>query len=85
MGADQFANARVVRDAGVAVAVAEGTDAVPDAGEMAGAIVAAFGEKGKPVRARALELGRKAAAAVKEGGSSHSDLEELVRVLGHVG
>jgi hypothetical protein len=43
--------------------------------------VAALGEEGKPVRERAVELGRKAAAAVAEGGSSHRDLDELVRML----
>ncbi|TVU05421.1 hypothetical protein EJB05_48583, partial [Eragrostis curvula] len=81
MGADQFTDARLLAEAGVAVPVAEGADAVPDAGRMASAIAAAVGEEGKPVRERAAELGRKARAAVAEGGSSHRDLDELVRMF----
>ncbi|CAN6338244.1 unnamed protein product [Urochloa humidicola] len=84
MGADHFVNRVLLREAGVAVDVAEGADAVPDAGQMAEAIAAALGDEGKPVRERAAELGRKAAAAVAEGGSSHRDLQELVRMLAKV-
>jgi hypothetical protein len=79
--ADQFTNAWLLAEAGVAVPVAEGANDLPDAGQLASAIAAAFGEEGKPVRDRAMELGRKAAAAVAEGGSSHGDTEELVRML----
>uniref|UniRef100_K3YMS0 Glycosyltransferase n=1 Tax=Setaria italica TaxID=4555 RepID=K3YMS0_SETIT len=81
MGADQFTNAWLIAAAGVAMPVAEGAEAVPDAGQMANAIAAAVGEEGKPVRKRAAELGKKAVAAVAEGGSSHGDLEDLVRML----
>ncbi|CAO2207100.1 unnamed protein product [Urochloa humidicola] len=81
MGADQFTAARLLAGAGVAVPVAEGADAVPDAGRLAAAIDAAVGEEGGAVRERAAELGRKAAAAVAEGGSSRRDLEELVQML----
>ncbi|CAL5005621.1 unnamed protein product [Urochloa decumbens] len=81
MGADQFTVARILAEAGVAVPVAEGADAVPDAGRLAAAIAAAVGKEGEPVRERAAALGRKAAAAVAEGGSSRRDLEELVRML----
>ncbi|RLN04916.1 UDP-glycosyltransferase 89B2-like [Panicum miliaceum] len=84
MGADQFTDARLLAEAGVAVPVAEGADAVPDAGRMAGAIAAAVGKEGEPVRERAAELGKKAAAAVAEGGSSRRDLEELVEMLANV-
>ncbi|CAL5001522.1 unnamed protein product [Urochloa decumbens] len=81
MGADQFTVARILAEAGVAVPVAEGADAVPDAGRLAAAIAAAVGKEGEPVRERAAALGRKAAAAVAEGGSSRRDLDELVRML----
>ncbi|RLM61821.1 UDP-glycosyltransferase 89B2-like [Panicum miliaceum] len=84
MGADQFTDARLLAEAGVAVLVAEGADAGPDAGRMAGAIAAAVGKEGDPVRERAAELGKKAAAAVAEGRSSSRDLEELVEMLANV-
>jgi hypothetical protein len=41
-------------------------------------------EEGKPVRDRATELGRKAAGAVVEGGSSLEDTEEVVCLLNTV-
>lgn len=81
MGADQFTDARLLAEAGVAVPVAEGADAVPDAGAMAAAIAKAVGNEWGAVRERAGELGRMAAAAVAEGGSSHRDLEEFVQML----
>ncbi|XP_062192110.1 UDP-glycosyltransferase 89B2-like [Phragmites australis] len=81
MGADQFTNAFLLAEAGVAVPVAEGAETVPDAGQVANAIAKAIGKEGKPVRERAVELGLKAAAAVAKGGSSRSDLEDLVRML----
>lgn len=81
MSADQFTNAWLLAEAGVAVAVAEGADAVPDAGQMADAIASAIGNGGASVRQRAAELGRSTAAAVAEGGSSSVDLEELVSIL----
>ncbi|XP_048554296.1 UDP-glycosyltransferase 89B2-like [Triticum urartu] len=84
MGADQFINASVLAEAGVAVPVAEGADAVPDAGKMASVIAAAVTKEGESVRKHAVELGRKAATVVAEGGTSHIDLEELVRVLSDV-
>ncbi|KAF8747749.1 hypothetical protein HU200_013155 [Digitaria exilis] len=85
MAADQFTDARMLEEAGVAVPVAEGADAVPDARKMASAIAAAVGTKdGESVRARAVALGVKAAAAVGEGGSSRRDLDELVQMLREV-
>ncbi|GJN22133.1 hypothetical protein PR202_gb09671 [Eleusine coracana subsp. coracana] len=81
VGADQFTDAWQVAEAGVAVPVAEGADDLPDVGEVAKAIDVAMGSEGNHVRERAVELSRKAAAAVAEGGSSHRDLEELVRIL----
>jgi UDP:flavonoid glycosyltransferase YjiC (YdhE family) len=84
MGADHFFNKIVVEEAGVAMHVAEGADTVPDAGRMAEAIAAAVGDQGKAVRERAVELGRKAAAVVAEGGSSYVDFQELVHMLAKV-
>ncbi|KAF0906293.1 hypothetical protein E2562_009665 [Oryza meyeriana var. granulata] len=81
MSADQFTNAWLLAETGVAVAVAEGADAMPDAGQMAKAIASAIGNGGTSARERAVELGRRTAAAVAEGGSSYRDLEELVRIL----
>ncbi|KAL6646061.1 hypothetical protein ACP70R_017669 [Stipagrostis hirtigluma subsp. patula] len=81
MGADQFTNAWLVAEAGVAVQVGEGADTVPDAEQMASVIAMAVGEEGKTARERAAELGRMAAAAVAQGGRSHRDLEELVHML----
>nr|CAB3462014.1 unnamed protein product [Digitaria exilis] len=78
MGADHFVNRMLLREASLAVDVAEGADAVPDA------IAAAVGDEGKPISERAVELGRKAVAAVAEGGSSHRDLQELIRLLANV-
>ncbi|KAF8659794.1 hypothetical protein HU200_058259 [Digitaria exilis] len=84
MGADHFVNRMLLREAGVAIDVAEGADAVPDAAQMAKAIATAVGDEGKPIRERAVELGREAVAAVAEGGSSHRDLQELIRLLANV-
>ncbi|KAL6644620.1 hypothetical protein ACP70R_016228 [Stipagrostis hirtigluma subsp. patula] len=81
MGADQFTDAWLLEQAGVAVPVAEGAETVPDAGRMASTIASAIGKEGSAVRERAMELGRKAAAAVAEGGSSRRDLDELVQML----
>lgn len=81
MAADQFTNAWLLAEAGVAMPVAEGADTVPDAGQMASVIAAAFRKEGKSVRQRAVELGQEAAAAVAEGGGSYRDLEELVHML----
>jgi hypothetical protein len=77
--ADQFTDAWQVAEAGVAVPVAEGADVMPDAAEVARRIDSAMARDGGPVRARALELSKKAAVAV--GWSSHRDLQELVHIL----
>ncbi|KAF8659795.1 hypothetical protein HU200_058260 [Digitaria exilis] len=69
MGADHFINRVLLREAGVAIDVAEGADAVPDAAQMAKAIAAAVGDEGKPIRERAMELGCKAVAAVGRVGA----------------
>ncbi|KAF0890720.1 hypothetical protein E2562_004219 [Oryza meyeriana var. granulata] len=83
MSADQFVNARLlVEKAGVAVrACAGGVGVVPDAGELAGVLAGAVGEKGNGARARAKELAAEAAIAVRSGGSSYVDLERLVQEI----
>uniref|UniRef100_A0A0E0JBJ0 RING-type domain-containing protein n=1 Tax=Oryza nivara TaxID=4536 RepID=A0A0E0JBJ0_ORYNI len=53
MVADHFVNKILLVEAGVAMHLAEGADAVPDSGQMAKAIAAAVGDKGKPFRERA--------------------------------
>ncbi|EEC79989.1 hypothetical protein OsI_21632 [Oryza sativa Indica Group] len=84
MGADHFVNRALLEEAGVAVRLAEGGDAVPDAGEMAKAIAAAIGDEGMPFRERAVRLAAMAAAAVAECGSSYRDLQELIHMLAKV-
>uniref|UniRef100_A0A0E0BLM0 Glycosyltransferase n=1 Tax=Oryza glumipatula TaxID=40148 RepID=A0A0E0BLM0_9ORYZ len=84
MGADHFVNRALLEEAGVAVRLAEGGDAVPDAGEMAKAIAAVIGDEGKPFRERAVRLAAMAAAAVAEGGSSYRDLQELIHMLAKI-
>ncbi|KAM0842315.1 hypothetical protein ACQ4PT_058423 [Festuca glaucescens] len=85
MTADQFTNMWLFAQAGVTVPVAEGVDTVtvPNVGRMASTIAAAVAREGESeaVRERAVELGRNVVAAVAEGGTSHSDLDELVCML----
>jgi UDP:flavonoid glycosyltransferase YjiC (YdhE family) len=61
MSADNFMSARLLAEAGVAVPVAEGSRTVPDPGHMAKAIDSAVTEEEKPVKERAVELGRRPA------------------------
>nr|CAB3470311.1 unnamed protein product [Digitaria exilis] len=85
--ADQFVNARLLVDElGAAVPVSwGGLKAVPDADEVARMLDAAVrgngGRERGDVVARAKELAAEAAAAVREGGDSWREVEELVRVL----
>ncbi|GJN01516.1 hypothetical protein PR202_ga18789 [Eleusine coracana subsp. coracana] len=83
MSADQFVNARLLVDeARVAVrACAGGVGVAPDAGELAAVLADAVGEKGRGMAQRARELAKEAARAVKEGGSSYADLEDLVQEI----
>lgn len=78
MAADQFCNARVlIESAKVAVPAVEGMKAVPNIKELGG-ILKDMVCGGKDMRERAKELSAKAAEAVKEGGSSWQELEDLV-------
>ncbi|XP_038977242.1 UDP-glycosyltransferase 89B2-like [Phoenix dactylifera] len=82
MGADQFANAKlVVEEAGVGVALCDGGDAVPDPDEVARVVAESLGQSGKELSNRAKELSRKALAAVKKGGNSFKELDEMVAEL----
>ncbi|CAD6336923.1 unnamed protein product [Miscanthus lutarioriparius] len=82
MTADQFVNARLLVDElGAAVPVSwGGLKAAPAADEVARVLHTAIGGK-HDVVARAKEIGAEAAAAVREGGDSWRELEELVREL----
>eukprot|EP00262_Sarcandra_glabra_P010515 TRINITY_DN2579_c0_g4_i1.p1 TRINITY_DN2579_c0_g4~~TRINITY_DN2579_c0_g4_i1.p1 ORF type:complete len:505 (+),score=39.57 TRINITY_DN2579_c0_g4_i1:21-1535(+) len=81
MTADQFVNAKLlVEEMGVAITVCEGHDSVPNSAELA----RIFGESvvGTQLqRVRAIELRGAALGALKEGGSSYSDFDDLVKAL----
>lgn len=85
MGADQFVNARLlVEDTGVAVRVCEGLETVPDSAKLARAVAESLSGS-RPERVRAMEMKKFALDAVKEGGSSYSDLDGLVKELSALG
>ncbi|XP_062233078.1 UDP-glycosyltransferase 89B2-like [Phragmites australis] len=91
MTADQFVNARLlVDDLGAAVPVDwGGLKAAPDADAVARVLDAAVsgkdGGQWGDVAARAKELAEEAAAAVREGGGSRRELDELVQELRELG
>ncbi|GAB4829004.1 hypothetical protein Ancab_018661 [Ancistrocladus abbreviatus] len=81
MEADQFVNAKLlVDDLGAAVRLCEGEDAVPDPDELAQVISKSLSGN-MPQKEKAKELKEKTLEAVKEGGSSSGDLDELVKEL----
>lgn len=84
MEADQFLNARLlVDDLGLAVRVCEGEDTGPDPNDLARTISEYVGSN-LPERDRAKVMRQKAFEAVKAGGSSYMDLDELVKELNQI-
>lgn len=83
MGADQFPNASLLVDElKVAVRVCEGAETVPESDKLAQLVAKAMSNEKRVETARIMELLKKAAlSAIKEGGSSYSDLDELVSRL----
>ncbi|KAI4335862.1 hypothetical protein L6164_014466 [Bauhinia variegata] len=81
MGSDQFTNAKLLVDQlGVAIRVAEGTENVPEAEEMARKIESSL-DKARPERIRAKELMDAALGAISQRGSSENQMEALVNRL----
>ncbi|KAJ3677525.1 hypothetical protein LUZ60_003249 [Juncus effusus] len=79
LGADQFCNARLlIETAKIAKRVTEGANAVPEVIEVANDLKGIDSEEGREMSTRAGELGRLAKEAMREGGSSWRDLEEIV-------
>ena len=77
MGFDQYTNADLlVGDLGVGIRVAEETRRVPDSTELARILSEAV-DGGRPERVRAMEL-REAAWSAVNGGSSDTDVDDLV-------
>ncbi|KAL3512399.1 hypothetical protein ACH5RR_025116 [Cinchona calisaya] len=78
MSADQFVNATLVVDEmKIGVKVCEGDKAVPDSNDLAGILANAIGGF-QEERRRAKEMHKAALNAVREGGSSFKNLEDLV-------
>ncbi|XP_058112456.1 UDP-glycosyltransferase 89B2-like [Magnolia sinica] len=85
MSADQFFNAGLVVDQlAIAARVCEGAESVPDSAELARAVTESMSSTW-PQRARAKDLSRAAVGAVREGGSSYKDLDELATELRQLG
>lgn len=79
MSADQFSNATLlVNELKVATRVCEGAETVPNSDELARLIAESVREAKRVERERAMELGKAAVDAMKEGGSSYKALEGLV-------
>ncbi|XP_061991442.1 UDP-glycosyltransferase 89A2-like [Rosa rugosa] len=81
MEADQYVNVKLlVEDMGVAIQVCEGASGVPDPAQLGKVIAESLsGDSAEKVRAK--ELRDKAFVAVRDGGSSSKDLDELVKQL----
>ncbi|KAI3891837.1 hypothetical protein MKW92_018232 [Papaver armeniacum] len=87
---DHFMTAKLLEtDLGLAEKVCEGADTVPNSTELAKVIAKSViqGEEGKsrPQTIRAMEMGKMGLEAVKEGGSSFKNLDELVSNLNELG
>ncbi|KAJ7971076.1 UDP-glycosyltransferase [Quillaja saponaria] len=80
MEVDQFVNARLLEDLGIALRVCEGAEAVPDSAELA-KIIANSICAGSPQKVRAKALRDEGIEAVANNGSSKKDLDEFVKLL----
>ncbi|KAL2905263.1 UDP-glycosyltransferase 89A2 [Bienertia sinuspersici] len=81
MEADQFVNAKQLLEyKGLTVKLCEGADTVPDADEFARIINDSVGQD-IPQKARVKALKEKALQALKDGGTSSTGLDELVKQL----
>ncbi|XP_062103877.1 flavonol 7-O-rhamnosyltransferase-like [Humulus lupulus] len=81
MQADHYENAELMVDElNAAVRVCEGLDIVPDPTKLAKVLAESVGQT-QVQRARALELGNIGLRSIKPGGSSHIELEALVKDL----
>ncbi|XP_068637898.1 UDP-glycosyltransferase 89B2-like [Aristolochia californica] len=80
MGADQFVNATLLEESGVAVRVCEGAETIPDPAGLARAVAESVGVE-RPRWGRAKELSAAALGAVASGGSSIKELDGLVEEL----
>ncbi|KAI4357951.1 hypothetical protein L6164_001864 [Bauhinia variegata] len=80
MEADQFFNAKLVEELGVAVRVCEGPDAIPDPDKLSRAVIELFSENSdQTVRTKALR--DEAIKAMSNEGSSSKEFEELLKEL----
>ncbi|KAK4415042.1 UDP-glycosyltransferase 89B2 [Sesamum alatum] len=82
MGADQFLNATLLVDQlDVAIRVCEGAETVLDSDDLVQRLAEVTSEKWTKRRARAVALGKAAADAISEGGSSFDELGDILRHL----
>ncbi|KAJ4746362.1 UDP-glycosyltransferase 89B1 [Rhynchospora pubera] len=84
--AEQFINVKLLVEAvGMALKAASGSDAVPEAEELAKTFAESVGMRAGSltdvVREKSVEMQREAAVAVKEGGSSHKDILDFVNAI----
>ncbi|KAF5956118.1 hypothetical protein HYC85_008974 [Camellia sinensis] len=81
MGSDQFVSAKLLVDElRLATRVCEGAEAVPNSDELAQSLVDVVC-KNRVELVRVIELREAALEAIKEGGSSSKDLDDLIRHL----
>lgn len=91
MRAEQFINAKlVVEGVGMALKAVVGSDAVPEAEELAKVFAESVGMREglstlTEVREKAAEMQMEAVAAVEEGGSSHKDILDFVNTVSLLG
>ncbi|KAI3876272.1 hypothetical protein MKX03_028502 [Papaver bracteatum] len=88
---DHFMTAKLLEtELGLEVKICEGADTIPNSTELARVIAESVPEddqegKSRPQMIRAMEMGKMGLEAVKEGGSSFRNLDELVSNLNELG